>query len=232
MVTNRRSGATAAALTDAMRGRLKADLERGIAILGLQITPQQQKLLIRFIELLSRWNSAFNLTAVRDPVEMVPRHLLDSLSILPWVAPGRVLDIGTGAGLPGIPLAICRPDCALTLLDSNGKKIRFVRQAAADLGLEHLEAVHARAESYRPRRKFATITSRAVTSLSELCRTAQPLMHADGRLLIMKGRIPDNELADLAHHPNANAAVQRLHVPLLDAERHLVEIRVAFGSTS
>jgi 16S rRNA (guanine527-N7)-methyltransferase len=153
---------------------------------------------------------------------MVPRHLLDSLSVSPFLRGSPILDLGSGAGLPGIPLAILHPGRSFVLLDSNGKKIRFLRQAALELALPNVEIIQARMESYRPQEKFATIVSRAVTSLAELWAAAEPLLDRAGRLLVMKGRYPSDELS---HLPAPASSVHRLSVPFLDGERHLVEIR-------
>jgi 16S rRNA (guanine527-N7)-methyltransferase len=203
-------------------GTLRERLDAGLAGLGLETDDAQRDSMIRFLRLLERWNRAYNLTAVRDPTAMVPLHLLDSLAIAPFLGDEPVLDLGTGAGLPGIPLAILRPSWRFVLLDSNGKKARFVRQAALELGLANVEVVHARMESYRPEPKFATIVSRAVTILCELTAAAESLLARPGRLLVMKGRYPHDELAAVRAGP---PLVHRLTVPGVEGERHLVEIR-------
>jgi len=190
--------------------------------MNLEVDQDQRDRLIRFITLLERWNQAYNLTAVRDPMEMVPRHLLDSLALVPHLAGMPLLDLGTGPGLPGIPLAILHPCSRCVLLDSNGKKTRFVRQVILALGLRRVEVVHARMESYRPGEKFVTIVSRAVAEVEILRRAALPLLAPQGKWLIMKGRQPDAELRALAA---CNPILHRLAVPFLDAERHLIEIR-------
>jgi 16S rRNA (guanine527-N7)-methyltransferase len=206
------------------------------AEIGAAVDDAARDRLVTFLLLLARWNRAFNLTAVRAPLEMVPRHLLDSLAALPWVERGPVLDIGTGAGLPGVPLAIARRELEFTLLDSVGKKVRFVRQAAADLGLENVEVVQSRVEAYRPTRKFATIVSRAVASLQALVAGAAPLAAPGGRLLAFKGPLAAAELAtltgDLAAPHGAQvqglAAVRpirhSLAVPDVGGERNLIEV--------
>lgn len=209
--------------------RLRADLDAGLAALGVDASPDQRGQLLAYLDLLARWNRAYNLTAVREPAAMVPRHLLDSLAVLPWVRRGPVLDVGTGAGLPGLPLAILRPGLAFTLLDSNGKKIRFVRQAVLELGLDNVTPVQARTRAYRAPVNFATITARAVATLSELCVDCAPLFAPGSVLLALKGRDPAAELQDLAKAAPAQvrtgaAAVYRLAVPGLDAERCLVEV--------
>ncbi|ESQ13715.1 MAG: hypothetical protein N838_14180 [Thiohalocapsa sp. PB-PSB1] len=199
------------------------------------LTEDDRERLIDFLLLLARWNRVYNLTAVREPLDMVARHLLDSLSVLPWIRRGPILDVGTGAGLPGIPLALARPDLCFTLLDSNGKKTRFVHQAVLELGLDNIEVVHSRVQAYRPGPKFGTIVARAVSSLSELIGGCAHLAAADAHLLALKGRVPRQEISDLADATGPTAAAIgdlpatpiRLHplcVPLLDGERHLVEI--------
>lgn len=201
------------------RGRLR----KGLAELGLMFAAAEDKQLERYLELLEQWNGAYNLTAVRDPAEMVTKHLLDSLAILPFVTSGPVLDVGTGAGLPGIPLAISLPALQFTLLDSNGKKTRFCTHAVATLGLRNAEVVQARVEDYRPAQPFATVVSRAFSSLLDFARLAGPACAPGGRLLAMKGVRPEEELRELPAGYRL-LAVHSLKVPGLDAERCLVEI--------
>ena len=201
---------------------LRGLLDLGLTGLGLDPDEARRECLVSFLRLLGRWNNVYNLTAVRDPREMMPRHILDSLAVHPYLFGGPVLDVGTGPGLPGIPLAILDPSRQFVLLDSNGKKTRFVRQAALDLGLANVDVVQARMESYRPTQKFVTIVSRAVGSLSWLSTATEPLLARPARLLVMKGRYPRGELDSL--HSQC-PAVHRLTVPFLDGERHLIEIR-------
>ena len=189
-----------------------------------RLEPSAREVMIAYLELLRRWNRSFNLTAVRDPLEMVPRHLLDSLAVLPYLTAGPVLDAGTGAGLPGIPLAIARPDLAFTLLDANGKKTRFVRQAVLTLGLPNVDVVQDRLETYRPAQKFATIVTRALAATADLVRVTRHLCADGGNLLAMKGRTADEETAAL-DHAAVDAVVHRLSVPFLDGKRTLIEIR-------
>lgn len=203
---------------------LDARLDAGLAVMGLAPSAAQRQQLLAYLQLLARWNRAYNLTAVRDPVEMVARHLLDSLSVWPFLDGDDVLDLGTGAGLPGIPLAIVDPRRRFVLLDANGKKIRFVRQACLTLGLAGVTPVQARWDAYRPPRKFATIVARAFGPLAELRQVAAELGARPARLLAMKGREPHAEMADptlvddqLIRH--------RLAVPFIEGDRHLIEIR-------
>lgn len=179
--------------------------------------------LLAFVRLLAKWNAAYNLTAVRDPEEMITRHLLDSLVLLPYLQGPRVLDIGTGPGLPGIPLAIARPDCSFTLLDANAKKTRFVTQAVGELGLKNVEVVQARVENYRPEQKFDTLVARAFSSIADMLNNAQHLCAPGGRFLAMKGVYPEEELAAIPAD-YAVSEVVALKVPGLDAARHLVII--------
>jgi 16S rRNA (guanine527-N7)-methyltransferase len=179
--------------------------------------------LLAFVRLLAKWNSAYNLTAVRDPEEMVTRHLLDSLVLLPYVQGPRVLDIGTGPGLPGIPLAVARPDCAFTLLDANAKKTRFVTQAVGELGLKNVDVVQARVENYRPAQKFDTLVARAFSSIADMLENARHLCAPHGRFLAMKGVYPEAELAAIPAD-YAVSEVAALQVPGLKAARHLAII--------
>lgn len=200
-------------------------LERGLDALGFAAAAPA---LTRYVELLDRWNRAFNLTAVRDPAAMVPRHILDSAVLAPFIRPGRLVDVGTGAGLPGIVLAVLRPEIDVTLLDSNGKKTRFCRQAATELGLGNVEVVHARVEDYRPGEGFVTVVSRAFASLAEFIAGAGHLQADGGRFLAMKGAYPHDELQALPANARV-VAVHPLDVPGLDAARHLVELELTSG---
>jgi 16S rRNA (guanine527-N7)-methyltransferase len=206
---------------DTLRGRLDA----GLAAMGIEADETQREGLLSYVALLGRWNRAYNLTAVRDPIEMVSRHILDSLSVGPYLFGESVLDLGTGAGLPGIPLALLHPQRRFWLLDSNGKKARFVRQAVMDLNLVNCAVVQARMETYRPGRKFATIVARALASLSVLKALGEPVLERPGRLLLMKGRTPEAELDGLNARPE-DLRIHRLEVPFLIGERHLVEFRL------
>lgn len=192
----------------------------------LDLDPGLQAPLLVYLEELLRWNGAYNLTAVRDPAEMVTRHLLDSLAVLsqPAVLPptgAHLIDVGTGAGLPGIPLALARPDWQVTVMDSNGKKARFLRHVQRTLGLHKLRVIEGRSEDWRPEQPAAAVISRAFASLADFVRLTAHLLRADGHWLAMKGRVDENEtraLIDLAHLQ----AVLPLRVPGLSEQRHLV----------
>lgn len=200
---------------------LRDRLQEGLAHLKIELFPRQAEQLLAFIDILQKWNRAYNLTAVRGPEQMLSQHLLDSLSIRPYLWGDRMLDVGAGAGFPGIPLAISRQEMHITLLDSNGKKTRFMRQAVLELGLDNVEVLKSRLEEYRPARPFDTVTSRAFGSLAAFVRMSAPLCRPGGRLLAMKGRLPEQELQGI-DLKEFTPTTQRLYVPGLDAERHVI----------
>jgi len=199
---------------------IETAIMRGAEVLSVALDGRQIQQLVALVVLLAKWNRVYNLTAVRDPQAMVTRHILDSLVVLPHLRGDSLLDAGTGAGLPGLPLAIARPDLSLTLLDSRDKKLRFVRQVVAELKLGQINMVHARMQAYQPTQPFAMVISRAVSSLPELYRMTRHLLCADGRFLFMKGVRPDTELEHFEHTDRVQ--IERLQVPGLDAERHLL----------
>lgn len=197
-------------------------IEQGLADLHLAAPPGLAGALADFLELLARWNQTYNLTAVRVPEEMVTRHLMDSLVVLPFIDGERMLDVGTGAGLPGLVLAMARPGQRFVLLDSSGKKTRFVEHAAARLGLRNVEVVQARVEDYEDEEGFAVVLSRAFASVADYIRLAGHLARPEGRLLAMKGGLPEAELAALPAGWGLQAA-HKLSVPGLAGRRHLLE---------
>ncbi|HFD79711.1 MAG TPA: 16S rRNA (guanine(527)-N(7))-methyltransferase RsmG [Gammaproteobacteria bacterium] len=209
-----------------MVSSLEPQIAQGCRALGVAADERAPALLAAFLRLLHKWNRVYNLTAVRDPQAMVARHVLDSLAVLPWLTRGTLLDVGTGAGLPGLVLAIARPELEVTLLDSNAKKLRFVRQAAAELGLANTTVVQARMQEYQPGRSFDMVISRAVASMEELYRHSHHLLRPGGRMLFMKGALPQQELEQLA--PQAGPLhVETLDIPGLEAERHLLWLEKA-----
>ena len=193
------------------------------AELGLRLNSEQDQQLQQYLELLQRWNKVYNLTAVRDPAQMLPLHLWDSLSVVPFIKAEQCLDVGSGAGLPGIPLAIMRPQQQFTLLDTNGKKTRFIQQAALELGLANIKVVQNRVEQWQPEQKFAAIISRAFASLADFVTVSGMHLQAQGRLYAMKGRYPESEIAELPQGWSV-AGSHQLMVPGLEAERHLLEL--------
>ncbi len=200
----------------------RAQLARGCTQMQLQLPEAAEQVLLEFLTLLAKWNATYNLTAIRTPTDMVSKHLLDSLSVLPFLQGRRIVDVGSGAGLPGLPLALACPDREFVLLDSNAKKTRFITHAAATLGLRNVQVVQKRAEDYRPEELFATVISRAFASLRDFVRRSGHLGAPHARFLAMKGRLPEAELKSM---PAGYAAeVHALRVPGLDAQRCVVEI--------
>ncbi|SFM52544.1 16S rRNA (guanine(527)-N(7))-methyltransferase RsmG [Marinobacter pelagius] len=198
-------------------------LRDGLAEMNLSLTDGQQQQLLAFLALLNKWNKAYNLTAVRDERVMVSRQLLDSLSILPWVTTDHLLDVGAGGGLPGIPLAIALPDRRFTLLDSNGKKTRFLNQCVLELGLDNVDVIHGRAEDCQPEQPFTQISSRAFTALENLVTWCGSLLDNEGEFLAMKGQFPDDEVAALPAGWQVKSS-HSLKVPGADGERHLLVV--------
>ena len=188
---------------------------------ALNLDESQEEALLSYLDLLQRWNKAYNLTAVRDPRRMITRHILDSLAIFEWVGKGRLLDAGTGAGLPGVPLAIAAPELEVTLLDSAGKKVRFLNHAKRELALQNITPVQDRLESYEPHITFDSLVSRAFSDLASFADAARHLVRPATRLLAMKGRYPDTELRGLPDDVRVDL-VEKLRVPGLQEDRHLV----------
>jgi 16S rRNA (guanine527-N7)-methyltransferase len=203
------------------RDPLRQRLVAGLAALQLEFPADVAERLLDYLDLLKRWNATYNLSAIRDPGEMVTRHLLDSLAIVPYVRGATLADLGTGAGLPGIPLAIVAPERAVALVDSNGKKTRFLRAAVRELGLANVRVVESRVEAVDG--CFDCITARAFASLADMLAWGGHLLAPGGRWLALKGRLPQDELAALPAGFRVEA-VEPLGVPGLDAERHVVII--------
>jgi 16S rRNA (guanine527-N7)-methyltransferase len=194
----------------------------GIEFLGLPNDADKLELLLQFITLIEKWNKVYNLTAIRNREEMARLHILDSLAICPHLHGKRLIDIGTGAGLPGIPLAIFHPEMEFVLLDSNSKKTRFVQQAILELKLKNVSVLHSRVEDYRPTEGFDSVTCRAFASMSDILKLTSHLLNEDGLLLAMKGQRPDEELTALSQPYKVVPIV----VPSVEAERCLVCISV------
>ncbi len=196
-------------------------LASGIAEMGLDVTLEAQTKLLQYLSLLNKWNKVYNLTAVRDPLEMVTLHLLDSLSALPHVNSKNLLDVGSGGGLPGIVLAICKPELQVTTIDTVQKKAIFMRQVKGELGLTNLTVVYARVESYLPAEKFEAIISRAFSDLALFVDLTKHLLAPTGKWLAMKGQLPLEEIQALNVKVNK---INPLTVAGLQAERHLIVI--------
>jgi 16S rRNA (guanine527-N7)-methyltransferase len=199
-------------------------LERGVEHLALTLSATAREQLLQYLALLEKWNRIYNLTAIRDPLGMVSHHLLDSLAVvphLPLAQATRVADAGTGAGLPGIPLAIVKPQWQIALVEANQKKAAFLRQAKIELELNNVEVHEGRVENWRPASSFALVISRAFTRLAEFVATCRHLVAPNGMLAAMKGKHPQAELAELPADVHCKAVIA-LHVPFLEGERHLV----------
>ena len=178
---------------------------------------------VKLVELLLEWNNAYNLTAIRTPETIVVKHLLDSFSVVEYVQGPRIVDIGTGAGFPGLPMALIQPQRQFWLLDANAKKIQFVRHSIAVLGVENVQAFHVRAEHFKVERDFDTAIARALGSLKLLIELSFPMLKPSGMVLAMKGKYPDKEINDLDHFYEVLS--QKIKVPGLNAQRHLITIK-------
>jgi 16S rRNA (guanine527-N7)-methyltransferase len=207
----------------------RAALERGLEELAIDLPGEGRDKLIEYIALLAKWNRTYNLTSIRDPLTMVGLHLLDSLAVLPHLPLGagaqRLADAGSGAGLPGIPLALARPQWQIALIESNQKKAAFLRQAVIELGLANVEVHAERVETWRPARGYALVIARAFAELADFVDACRHLLARGGVLAAMKGRRPDKELRALPRQ--VKAEVIALRAPLVEAERHLVLCRPA-----
>jgi 16S rRNA (guanine527-N7)-methyltransferase len=199
-------------------------LRQGIADLGLALPQSATGRLLDYLALLAKWNRVYNLTAIREETKWVSHHLLDSLAVVPHLPAGRLVDVGSGAGLPGIPIAFACPDRQVTLLDSNQKKGAFLTQSSTELALANVKVVIERSESYRPDHDFDVVISRAFSSIADFIRLAGHLCRPGGVLVAMKGARPDAEIAQLPDSWKAETIIP-LYVPQLDAERHLVMLR-------
>jgi len=205
---------------------LRQQLEFGLKQMGQHFSVPVQQKLVHYIQLIARWNKTFNLTAIRDVEDMVSRHLLDSLAVQPYIEGKTILDVGSGAGLPGIPFAITSPDKRFYLIDSNGKKTRFLTQAKIDLKLENVEVIHQRVEDYQPvadghRIYFDVITARAYATTDDILRSTAHLQGNDTSILVMQGKLDKRIESDRYHIVESHL----LEVYGLDAERHLLEIK-------
>lgn len=202
----------------------KEQLKNGLAEMNLTLDTTQQLLLLEYIALLKKWNSTYNLTALRDESKMLSYHLLDSLTLLPYVADAKTLmDVGSGGGMPGIPTAICRPDLQITLLDSNTKKTTFLQQAVIELGLKNVTVASGRVEAMHDK-KVDVVTSRAFAELHDFIALTKHLLNENGYWAAMKGVYPYEELDNVPKNIDVYQ-IDKLFVPMLDAERHMVLMR-------
>lgn len=205
-----------------MLGDLRIQLDQGLQQQGLPVDGRSAEQLLHFLNLLQKWNRVHNLTAIRDLPSMVTAHLLDSLSALPYITGNSMLDVGSGAGLPGFPLAIVCPTLSVTLLESRKKKTMFLNNVVGSMALGNVEVVCQRVEQYRPPRKFDTLVTRAFSTLATFAESSAHLCAPGGRLIAMKGRFPEAELAEIDQSQFEVTEVCPVSVPGLDAKRHLV----------
>jgi 16S rRNA (guanine527-N7)-methyltransferase len=196
-------------------------LRDGISALALPIEPERQEHLLRYLGLLEKWNRVYNLTAIRERTPMVTQHLLDCLAIVPFVRTGRCLDVGSGPGLPGIPLAIARPDLSIVLLDSSRKKCAFLQQAIIDLQINHASVACARIEDYRAESGFDAVVTRAFADTAHIAKVCAPQLAPHGEILAMKANLRDERMAEIGTHAVVKSVI-RLNVPGMSAERNLV----------
>ena len=211
-------------MTSFSRDELMRTLAEGVRSLPLELSDKQLAQLMDYLALLSKWNAVYNLTALRDPKQMVTHHLLDSLAVVPAFAGARnILDVGAGGGLPGIVLAIARPDMRVTMVDTVHKKTAFLTQVKAELGLANVSVHHSRVEQLKVPQKFDVITSRAFAELNDFVTWSGHLLQEGGRFIALKGVMPTDEIARLPAGWKVSK-VESLSVPGLDAERHLVYI--------
>lgn len=200
-------------------------LSSGLDSLSLPTSDLARAKLTRYVELIEKWNRTYNLTAIREQEKMLSHHILDSLAVIPYLSGTAVVDVGSGAGLPGIPLAIACDNWTLTLLDSNHKRTAFLQQARIELDLKNVEIVTQRVEQWQPGRRFDTVVSRAFSDLASFVQTSAFLCNDNGVVAVMKGTRPDEELAQLPAHAQVDRVIE-LNIPGVDAARHLVLIRL------
>lgn len=202
---------------------LSAQLDEYLAEMNLSATEQQKKQLIGFVEMLNKWNKAYNLTSIRDPQQMLIRHIMDSLAVSPHLVGERFIDVGTGPGLPGIPLAIMNPDKTFVLLDSLGKRIRFQKQVQHELGIKNISSVESRVEAYEPETKFDGVLSRAFASIEDMLHWCHHLPTDNGCYYALKGQLAEDEMEKLPEEFEVTDVIE-LKVPRLDEQRHLLRV--------
>ena len=202
---------------------MRTQLQNGVQQMGITLTEKQEDDLLAFVDLLRKWNKVFNLTALNREDDMMRLHILDSLAVLPYVNGKRVIDIGSGAGLPGIPLAIMMPETRFALLDSNGKKTRFITQAFAQLGLKNVEVIHSRVEGYQPDELFDVVMARAFAAAPKAVALIEHLLADDGEIVLLKSKLVGEEVQQTPD--NYDKRIEVFHVPHVDAERNVLILR-------
>ena len=204
--------------------KLNDILMQGSESLSLTLTEQQAEKLVGYVERIDKWNKAYNLTSVREPEQMMVKHILDSIAVAPFIDGKTIIDVGTGPGLPGIPLSVMLPDSSFTLLDSLGKRVRFMKQCAFELGLNNVTPVHSRVEDHKPDQPYDIVLSRAFASLKDMLHWCEHLVDSSGVFVALKGQFPQREIDEVSDHFRIES-VKALLVPELEGERHLVNIR-------
>lgn len=201
---------------------LRIKLDQLLAQTDLEVNENQREQLVGYVEMLNKWNKAYNLTSVRDPMEMLIKHILDSIIVSTYLHGKRFIDVGTGPGLPGVPLAIMNPDCDFVLLDSLGKRIRFIKQATHELGIKNVTPIQSRVEEYQPEDKFDGVLSRAFASMTDMVEWCHHLPKDNtGVFMALKGQLSENEIEHIPEWCTVTG-VKALQVPELEGERHLV----------
>ncbi|XOV80034.1 MAG: 16S rRNA (guanine(527)-N(7))-methyltransferase RsmG [Aestuariibacter sp.] len=198
--------------------------DQAVALTNIEVTSEQKQKLLQFLGLLDKWNKAYNLTSVRDPEKMLYTHILDSIAIAPFLREDSYIDVGTGPGLPGIPLAIMCPEKSFVLLDSLGKRVRFMTQVKHELQLSNIAPVQSRVQDFQPEKPFDGVLSRAFASLKDMLHWCSHLVDSDGKFLALKGQYPHEEIAQLSTDYTIETEL-RVQVPGLDAERHLITLK-------
>lgn len=204
--------------------QVSEEIRAGVNVMGITINDRQISQLSDYLALFEKWNKAYNLSAIREISEMVSRHILDSLSVVPYITVEKIIDVGTGGGLPGIPLAIIFPEKKFTLLDSNGKKTRFLFQVKTQLQLDNVTIENTRVEKYHPEQKFDAVISRAFSSLKDMTDNCHHLLSEYGLFYAMKGVYPEHELREVEKHYKVSAS-HPLQVPGEEGQRHLLVLR-------
>ncbi|MEP4890684.1 MAG: 16S rRNA (guanine(527)-N(7))-methyltransferase RsmG [Aliiglaciecola sp.] len=207
-----------------LKSSLLLAFDRAVQPLSIEVSEQQRQSLVDFVLLMNKWNKAYNLTSVRDPQQMLIKHIVDSIVVAPHLDRNHYIDVGTGPGLPGIPLSIMHPDKHFVLLDSLGKRVRFMKQAAFELDLKNIEPVQSRVEQYSSDTPLDGVLSRAFASIKDMLHWCQHLVDSQGEFLALKGQYPEQEIALLPEGFEVLESI-KLDIPVLEGERHLIKIR-------
>ncbi|MDO6713021.1 16S rRNA (guanine(527)-N(7))-methyltransferase RsmG [Aliiglaciecola sp. 2_MG-2023] len=207
-----------------LKSSLLLAFDRAVQPLPIEVSEQQRASLVDFVLLMNKWNKAYNLTSVREPQQMLIKHIIDSIVVAPHLDRSHYIDVGTGPGLPGIPLSIMHPDKHFVLLDSLGKRVRFMKQAAFELGLKNIEPVQSRVEQYSSDTQIDGVLSRAFASIKDMLHWCQHLVDSQGEFLALKGQYPEQEIALLPEGFEVLESI-KLDIPVLEGERHLIKIR-------